>query len=135
LKKLAYLNSRTCGDGWVMVGDARAFLDPIYSSGLFLALASGEMAAQCIAAGLRAGDLSAARLGAFEEKLSAGVEVIRRLIHAYYDPLFSFSQFAERFPEHRTALVDCLVGDVLKDMTPFTDALRQMTPAPEPIAA
>jgi flavin-dependent dehydrogenase len=47
-RHLAYLNRRTCGDGWVMIGDARAFLDPIYSSGLYLALGSAELAAQCI---------------------------------------------------------------------------------------
>ncbi len=132
--RLAYMNSRTCGDGWVMVGDARAFLDPIYSSGLFLAIASAELAAGCIDDALRTNDLSAARLGAFEPKLIAGVEVIRRLIHAFYDPQFSFGQFARRFPEHRKALVDCLVGDVLKDMSTFAKALGQMTPAPPPLA-
>jgi hypothetical protein len=31
-RHLAYLNRRTCGDGWVMIGDARASLDPIYLS-------------------------------------------------------------------------------------------------------
>ena len=74
---------------------------------------------------------SAARLGRFEPALSSGVEVIRRMIHAFYDPGFSFPKFAQRFPEHRPSLIDCLVGDVLKDMTPFKDALAQMT-APRP---
>ena len=32
------------GDGWVMVGDAWGFLDPLYSSGVLLALKSGEYA-------------------------------------------------------------------------------------------
>ena len=48
LRRLAYLNRQVVGNGWVMVGDAAGFLDPIYSSGLFLALASGELAAECI---------------------------------------------------------------------------------------
>ena len=131
--RLAYMNSRTCGDGWVMIGDARAFLDPIYSSGLFLALASAELAADCIDDALKANDLSAARLGKFEPALLAGVDVIRRLIHAFYDPQFSFGEFARRYPQHRHALVDCLVGDVLKDMSQFTEALEEMTPAPPPL--
>lgn len=135
LGRLAYLNRKTCGNGWVMIGDARAFLDPIYSSGIFLALGSAELAAQCIHEALIAHDVSAARLGKFEPDLWAGVDVIRRLIHAFYDPSFSFTKFAQRFPEHRAALIDCLVGDVLKDMRPFTEALSQMTPPPAPLLA
>jgi flavin-dependent dehydrogenase len=135
LRQLAYRNRQTCGNGWVMIGDARAFLDPIYSSGLFLALASAELAAGCIDEALHTGDCSAARLGRFEPALSSGVEVIRRLIHAFYDPEFSFAKFAQRFPEQRRALIDCLVGDVLKDMTPFQNALAQMTAPPPPLLA
>jgi flavin-dependent dehydrogenase len=118
-----------------MIGDARAFLDPIYSSGLFLALGSAELAAQCIHDALLAHDVSAARLGRFEPRLRSGVDVIRRLIHAFYDPNFSFKQFVDRFPEQRAALIDCLVGNVLKDMRPFTDALSHMTPPPPPLLA
>ena len=132
-RQLAYLNRQTCGDGWVMVGDARAFLDPIYSSGLFLALGSAELAAGCIHDALVANDVSAQRLGAFEPELTAGVEVIRQLIHAFYDPQFSFRRFVERFPDQRVALIDCLVGDVLKDMSAFTAALAEMTPPPPPL--
>lgn len=132
-RQLAYLNRQTCGDGWVMIGDARAFLDPIYSSGLYLALGSAELAAQCIDNALKNKDVSAARLGAFEPALWKGVDVIRRLIHAFYDPAFSFPEFARRFPEQRAALIDCLVGDVLKDMSAFTATLEQMTPAPPPL--
>ena len=132
-RQLAYWNRKTCGDGWVMVGDARAFLDPIYSSGLFLALGSAELAAGCIHDALVANDVSAQRLGAFEPELMAGVEVIRQLIHAFYDPQFSFRRFVERFPDQRVALIDCLVGDVLKDMSAFTAALAEMTPPPPPL--
>lgn len=128
--ELAYFNRRTSGDGWVAIGDARAFLDPIYSSGLFLALASAELAADAICQALRANDVSAARLGAFEPRLMAGVDVVRSLIHAFYDPSFSFGEFVTRFPGQRRALIDCLVGDVLKDMSTFTAALEQMTPPP-----
>jgi len=132
---LAYLNRQTCGDGWVMIGDARAFLDPIYSSGLYLALGSAELASQCIDDALKNNDVSATRLGAFEPALWKGVDVVRRLIHAFYDPNFSFPKFAERFPEHRSALIDCLVGDVIKDMSTFTAALAQMTVPPPPLGS
>jgi flavin-dependent dehydrogenase len=135
LPQLAYLNRQTCGDGWVMIGDARAFLDPIYSSGLYLALASAELAAGCIDDALRHDDCSAARLGRFEPALWGGVDVIRRLIHAFYDPNFSFPSFAARFPQYRADLIDCLVGNVVKDMSPFKEALASMTPPPPPLSA
>ncbi len=135
-RELAYRNREMAGDGWAMVGDAAAFLDPIYSSGLYLALGSAEMAAQCIDDALRTDDLSARKIGAFLDPLSAGVDVIRHLIHAFYDPTFSFGQFVKRFPEQRRALIDCLVGDVVnKDMSPFLEALAQMSPPPRPLAA
>lgn len=136
LRRLAYRNRCIAGDGWVMVGDAAAFLDPIYSSGLYLALASAEMAADCVHEALESGDLSAARLGAFAPRLGAGIEVIWRLINAFYDPTFNFRSFVEQFPEHRAALIDCLIGDVMnKDMQAFLDALAQVTPAPAQLAS
>lgn len=132
IRRLAYRNRQIVGNGWVMVGDAAAFLDPIYSSGVFLALASAELAAQCIHAGLEAGDLSANRLGTFVEPLTRGVRVIRQLVGAFYDPSFSFRKFLERFPQERAALIDCLVGNVIDtDMRSIQSALATMTPPPE----
>ena len=135
IPELAYCNRQTAGTGWMMIGDAAAFLDPIYSSGLFLALASAEMAAQSVSDALSSDDLSADRLGAHAAMLMEGIEVIRRLIFAFYDPSFSFGGFVKRFPDQRSALIDCLVGDVVdKDMSTFLAALEQMTPVPPPLA-
>ncbi len=135
-RELAYLNRQTAGNGWVMIGDAAAFLDPIYSSGIYLAIASAEMAADCIDDALSSGDLSAGRLGAYSASLLEGVDVIHSLINAFYDPDFSFRKFVERFPEQRPALIDCLVGDVVgKDMSEFLNALAQMSTPPQPLAS
>jgi flavin-dependent dehydrogenase len=131
IRRLAYLNRETVGDGWVMIGDAAGFLDPVYSSGLYLALASAELAAECIHDAVTANDLSKDRLGAFCRPLWDGVDVVWRLIKAFYDPAFSFRDFTERFPQHRAALIHCLVGDVVgNDMRPLLDALATMTPPP-----
>ena len=130
-RRLAYLNRDVVGDGWVMIGDAAGFIDPIYSSGLFLALASAELAAGCMHQALEKDDLSSAQLGAFVVPLWDGVDVIWRLIKAFYDPTFSFRDFTQRYPHHRAALIDCLVGDVVgKDMGSFLEALAEMTPPP-----
>jgi flavin-dependent dehydrogenase len=129
IKKLAYQNRQITGDGWVMIGDAAAFLDPIYSSGLFLAFASAELAAASIHEAITENDVSAEKLGAFTAPLQQGVEVIKRLIFAFYDPKFSFGDFVKKYPEHRGALIDCLVGDVInKDMSSFLQALDEMSP-------
>jgi flavin-dependent dehydrogenase len=131
IRRLAYLNRQTVGPGWVMVGDAAGFLDPVYSSGLYLALASAELAAGCVHEALASGDLSAKRLGAFCKPLWDGVDVVWRLISAFYDPSFSFAEFRNRFPEHRAALIHCLMGDVVgRDMRLLLQALAQMTPPP-----
>jgi flavin-dependent dehydrogenase len=98
IKKLAYWNRQAAGDGWVMIGDAAAFLDPIYSSGLFLALGSAELAAQSVHEALVTDDLSAESLGTFAAPLVQGVNIIKRLIFAFYDPSFSFGAFAEKYP-------------------------------------
>jgi len=134
IRRLAYLNDQIVGDGWVMIGDSAGFLDPIYSSGLYLALATAELAADCVHEALEADDLSAERIGQFTGPLVQGLEVIYRLIQAFYDPNFSFKKFAERFPEQRAALIDCLIGDVVnKDLSGFVESLAQMTPPPAPL--
>ena len=112
-----------------MIGDAAAFLDPIYSSGLFLALGSAELAAKSVHQGLIEGNLSAEMLGTFAGPLQRGVNIIKRLIFAFYDPSFSFGEFVKKYPQHRSALIDCLVGDVIhKDMDSFLIALDEMSP-------
>lgn len=131
IRRLAYLNRETVGDGWVMIGDAAGFLDPIYSSGLYLALASAELAAGCVHDALQTGDVSAKRLGAFCRPLWDGVDIVWRLVQAFYDPKFSFREFTQRYPEHRDSLILCLVGDVVeKDRQSFLEALAEMTPPP-----
>ncbi len=105
----SYTTERAAGDGWLLLGDAYGFLDPIYSSGVLLALKSAELAAD---AALAAGDLSGERLGAFEPRIRVGMASFRRLVYAFYSRDFNFSRFLRAFPRHRPAIVDILVGDV-----------------------
>ncbi len=136
IRKLAYINKQVVGDGWIMIGDAAGFLDPVYSSGLFLALVSGDVASAYLHQALVDQDFSKEKLGGFVPELWEGVEVIHRLVRAFYDPAFSFPEFAKRFPEQRSALIDCLIGDVVgRDMSSFLSSLEQMTPPPNPLHA
>ncbi len=115
IRDFSYKSRRLAGDGWVLAGDAFGFIDPIYSTGVFLALKSGEMAADAIHDALAADDPSAARLGRFEPELRAGMEALRKLVYAFYDPEFSFSEFLGRHPDCRRQLVSMLVGNVYRD--------------------
>jgi len=114
LSDFSYTARRAAGDGWVLIGDAFTFLDPIYSSGVFLALKSGELAADAIHAALRAGDTSAARLSGWAEDFYGGVQRIRKLVYAFYTKGFSFGQFNRAHPQHHNNLVGLLIGDVFR---------------------
>ena len=110
----SYRSTTVAGDGWVLVGDAFGFLDPLYSSGVLLALKSGELAADAIADGLRSGDTSAAQLGAWGDGFNDGVDRMRRLVCEYYDG-FSFGNFVRNYPELRGTVTDLLIGDLFTD--------------------
>jgi flavin-dependent dehydrogenase len=113
-KDYSYRATKVAGDGWVMVGDAWGFLDPLYSSGVLLALKSGELAADAIAEGLKSGDTSAAQLGKWGADFNQGVDRMRRLVCEYYNG-FSFGQFVRRNPELRGTVTDLLIGDLFTD--------------------
>jgi flavin-dependent dehydrogenase len=110
-KDYSYRATRVAGDGWVLVGDAFGFLDPLYSSGVLLALRSGEMAADAICDGLQEGDTSSAQLGAWGPVFNEGVDRMRRLVCEYYEG-FSFGRFVKSFPDLRNTVTDILIGDV-----------------------
>jgi flavin-dependent dehydrogenase len=113
-KDYSYRATRVAGDGWVMVGDAWGFLDPLYSSGVLLALRSGEMAADAIVEGLKIGDTSGAQLGKWGPLFNQGVDRMRRLVCEYYDG-FSFGNFIRAYPELRGTVTDLLIGDLFTD--------------------
>ena len=110
----SYRSTQCAGDGWVLVGDAFGFLDPLYSSGVLLALKSGELAADAIVDGLKSGDTSGAQLGRWGDNFNEGVDRMRRLVCEYYDG-FSFGKFVKNYPEFRNTVTDLLIGDLFTD--------------------
>jgi flavin-dependent dehydrogenase len=113
-KDYSYRATRVAGDGWVMIGDAWGFLDPLYSSGVLLALKSGELAADVIAASLKSGDTSGEQLGTWGPAFNQGVDRMRRLVCEYYDG-FSFGAFVRNYPELQGTVTDLLIGDLFTD--------------------
>lgn len=114
-KDFSYRSNRLAGNGWVLVGDAFGFLDPIYSSGVFLALKSGEMAADAILEAFEKNDFSGQQLGKFGSNYVSGMEAIRKLVYAFYTKEFSFAKFLKRFPDCRDEIVNILIGNVFRD--------------------
>lgn len=110
----SYRSKQVAGDGWVLVGDAYGFLDPLYSSGILLALRSGEMAADAIVEGLQQNDVSADRLGSWGPVFNRGLDRMRRLVCEYYDG-FSFGRFVREFPHLKGTVTDLLIGDLFTD--------------------
>jgi flavin-dependent dehydrogenase len=126
-KEYSYRSTRAAGDGWALVGDAFGFLDPLYSSGVLLALKSGEMAADAITEGLACGDTSAAQLGKWEGEFGRGMDRMRRLVCEFYEG-FSFGRFVRKHPHLKGFVTDVLIGDLFKDdvdvLWPLIDEMR-----------
>jgi len=84
----AYTNAPVVGDRFLAVGDAVAFVDPIFSSGVFIAIRTGELAAEAITKAFADGRFSARRFAGYERRVWRGVEPFFTFIHRYYEPAF-----------------------------------------------
>jgi len=125
-------HSRHCGcEGLLLVGDAFAFLDPVFSSGLMLALKSGVMAGDAVHEALLARDVSPSRFAPYATTLRQGVENMRKLVYAFYNPAFSFKDVIMKYPDAAGEITDCLSGDVNKDFTSLWNKVREFAPLPE----
>ncbi len=113
-KEYSYRSKEAAGDGWVLCGDAYGFLDPLYSSGVLLALKSGSLVADAVTDGLANGDLSKAQLGSWRDDFNVGMDRMRRLVCAYYEG-FSFGRFVGRHPHLKGLVTDLLIGDLWDD--------------------
>ena len=108
----SYRSEYCADDGLVLCGDAFAFLDPVFSSGVFLALWSGEQVARAVNEGLERNDVSGEKFRSYGENLCRGIEAMRKLVYAFYSIGFSFRALITKFPEVRGNLTDCLIGNL-----------------------
>jgi flavin-dependent dehydrogenase len=125
-------HSRHCGsEGLLLVGDAFCFLDPVFSSGLMLALKSGVLAADAVHEAIVARDFSPQRFATYASALRAGIENMRKLVYAFYNPGFSFKDVIMKYPDAAGDITDCLSGDVTKDLTRLWKWIGEFVPLPE----
>ncbi len=88
LANFSYINSPVVGDRFLAVGDAVMFVDPIFSGGVYIAMRSGQLAAESILAAFRSGRFDARHFAAYERRIQQGVAPLLRFIHKYYEPAF-----------------------------------------------
>jgi flavin-dependent dehydrogenase len=84
----SYLGTRMTGDRWLAVGDATGFLDPIFSTGVLLAMQAGVDAADAISDALSDGDCSSRRFASYERGVRQRYHHFRRFAVGFYDPAF-----------------------------------------------
>ena len=111
----SYRSKQNAGNGFIIIGDAYGFLDPIYSSGVLLALKMAELATDAIHDAFNHDDFSAERLGQYQAKLDRGIESMRKLVYAFYNEGFSFSGFLRKYPDERVHIINLLIGDVFRE--------------------
>ena len=125
-------HSRYCAsEGLLLVGDAFCFLDPVFSSGLMLAMKSGVMAADIVSDAIKANDFSPAQFAEYGRYMREGVENMRKLVYAFYDPNFSFKKVIDKYPDLAGDITDCLSGDVNKDFSRLWSAIKEFCAVPE----
>jgi flavin-dependent dehydrogenase len=130
----SYRAQYCAADGVVLAGDAFAFLDPVFSSGLYLALFSGSLAADAVDEALRLKDYSAARFADYGEKFCIAIETMRRLVYAFYDHNFSFRKLFQKYPAMAGDVTDCLIGNSEKDYSELFKAISEFAEVPEPLS-
>lgn len=131
----SYRAEHCAADGIVLVGDAFAFLDPVFSSGVFLALKSGEMAADAVDAALEKGRVDGADLAEYGEQLCGAIEVMRKMVYAFYDEDFSFGEVIKKNMALRPQLTDCLIGDLVgKEYEELMAAMGELAALPAELA-
>lgn len=120
----SYTMQKFIGNGFVLIGDAARFVDPIFSSGVSIALYSAKYATERIRVAFETGDFSEATFRPYEERVRGGVGIWYEFIRLYYKLLPLFTHFIQS-REHRLEVLRLLQGEVYdrKDV-PVLDSMR-----------
>ncbi len=117
------------GNGWVALGDASGFIDPLFSTGAHLAMHGALRAADVIDGALGCGDVSSARFDAWEREQRAGSELFVGVVQAFYaGDLVSYLFAPSQHPFLRRAITSLLAGDVFDDDARWAREMRARFP-------
>ncbi len=120
----SYVMERFAGDGWLLVGDAARFVDPVFSSGVSVAMETAKRAAGATLSALAGGDCSASRFAGYERDVRSGLEIWQEFISLYYELPELFLDLIDR-PASRQQLTRILQGDVYeRESVPILTYMR-----------
>jgi len=110
-KDFSFRMRNIAGPNFALIGDAAGFIDPIFSTGVFIAMKSADMAASAVASRLRDGSMR--ELKEYEREMAAGLDKYLRFIEHFYQ-----REFLEVFmqPSERWGLLDAIVGILAGDI-------------------
>jgi flavin-dependent dehydrogenase len=124
----SYRVRELAGEGWLAVGDAGGFIDPLFSTGAHLAFVGAKLGAESIHEALRAGDPSPARFEAWRATIARGLELFVSAVQAFYaGDLVRYIFAADSRDYLRRAITSMLTGDVFEE-TRWTNDLRVRLP-------
>jgi FADH2 O2-dependent halogenase len=120
----SYSMTKFAGNGYVMIGDAARFVDPIFSSGVSVACYSAKFASERIVEAFKTNDFSEEMLKPYEMKLRKGVDIWYEFIRLYYKLLPLFTYFIAS-KQHRLEVLRLLQGEVYeRGEAPVLEAMR-----------
>jgi 1H-pyrrole-2-carbonyl-[peptidyl-carrier protein] chlorinase len=120
----SYSLSKFVGNSYLCIGDAARFVDPIFSSGVSVALYSAKYASERIVKAFETGDFSEEMLAPYETKVRGGVGIWYEFIRLYYKLLPLFTHFIQS-KTHRIEVLRLLQGEVYdRGQVPVLDAMR-----------
>jgi FADH2 O2-dependent halogenase len=123
----SYAMREICGDGWMLVGDAARFVDPIFSSGVSVAMNSARIASYDILAAAKSGNFTKSAFGEYEKKLRRAVNNWYEFISIYYRLNILFTAFVAD-PRYRLDVLRMLQGDVYDGTEPVAlTKMREIT--------
>lgn len=111
----SYAMKEICGDGFILIGDAARFVDPIFSSGVSVALNSARFASHDIISTLEEGGVFTRQsFKRYETLIRRGTSNWYEFISLYYRLNILFTAFINN-PEYRLDILKLLQGDVYDD--------------------
>jgi len=107
----SYKIDRFTGPGWMLVGDAARFVDPIFSSGVSVAMRSGQFASNALMASLEEPSKEEAAFADYNETVDRGVQIWYEWITLYYRLQSTFTRLSSK-PEYKADIQQLLQGEV-----------------------
>jgi flavin-dependent dehydrogenase len=138
LADFSYRIDQLAGDGWLFVGDAGGFLDPLFSTGAHLAIKGADLAARAIDEALGKGDVSRAAFSGYETAVRYAVDLFLGVVQGFYAGEFRETLFEQnQRPTMRKLITSILSGDVFhQDKRPaWASFVQERYPAEVPTFA